>query len=288
MLRRRSGDRKVSARQAVRLPPVQLDDAFGLHAPGLEVHADSERSHERQGAFCEFADGRIVEVVVMVVRDDDEIYRGHCPKGNGHRLKALRARKPRRRGAPSPDRIGEHAQAVDLDQHGGMAEPGGTQPARGRLGPGCERAHRWQRPARHAALAAAEKLVQRRHRGVRISQARNDRLQIAELLACPARRSLDALEPRTLRPSSQRSHLYLALNQFSAKNWLVRIPPMGRNPPRKWCSAGSTVPVTAKTSWTPGLPRWASPTRRVMAPGAVCTGCNCWPLRVAEAGALRT
>src|SRR6266404_3981981 len=49
--------------------------------------------------------------------------------------------------------------------------------------------------------------------------------------------------------------------------------------PTKWCKAGSTVPVTAKTSWTRGSPRWASPMRRVELRSAVCTGFNCWPIR---------
>jgi aryl-alcohol dehydrogenase-like predicted oxidoreductase len=37
VLRRRGGDRDFRARDAVRLPPVELDDAFGPHAPGFEV-----------------------------------------------------------------------------------------------------------------------------------------------------------------------------------------------------------------------------------------------------------
>jgi len=63
---------------------------------------------------------------------------------------------------------------------------------------------------RHAPLAAAEKFVERRHRRVRISQARNDRVQVAKLLACPARRSLDALEPRACGFSAERFHLAIS------------------------------------------------------------------------------
>ena len=35
-------------------------------------------------------------------------------------------------------------------------------------------------------------------------------MQVAELLVCPARRSLDVLEPRTLRSSAQRFHLAIS------------------------------------------------------------------------------
>src|SRR6267378_4800824 len=126
VLRGRGGYYQVAVWQGMRLPPVQFDDTFGLHAPGFEVRAHSERRYEWHVAFCEFADGRVIEVVEMIVRHDDEIYGWHCPQGNGHRLEALGPRKPRRRCARSPDRIGEHAQAVDLDQHGGMTEPRGA------------------------------------------------------------------------------------------------------------------------------------------------------------------
>ncbi len=63
----------------------------------------------------------------------------------------------------------------------------------------------------------------------------------------------------------------------TGKNWWVRTSPTVRNQPRKWYEAGSTVPVTAKTSWTPDSPRWASPMRRARRPGAACTGFSCWP-----------
>src|SRR5208283_2938507 len=63
----------------------------------------------------------------------------------------------------------------------------------------------------------------------------------------------------------------------TGKNWWVRTSHTVRIQPRKWYGAGSTVPVTAKTSWTPDLPRWASLMRRARHPGAVCTGFSCWP-----------
>jgi hypothetical protein len=203
VLRGRGRHREPGVRHVVRFPPVELDDALGPHAPELEVRADPERGHERHVAPGELADGRVVEVVVVVVRDDHEVQRRHRAKGNGHGLEALGAGEPRWRRARSPDRIGEHAQAVDLDQHRRMAEPGGAQSAGGRLAPGFERAHRRQRPPRHAPFAATEKFCQRRHLRVRVAQPRHDRVQVAEALAGPAQRGFDPLEPQACRSSAE-------------------------------------------------------------------------------------
>src|SRR5882672_3705974 len=46
-------------------------------------------------------------------------------------------------------------------------------------------------------------------RGVRLAQTRDDRVHVSEPLARPARRSLDALEPRTLRVAAERLHVRL-------------------------------------------------------------------------------
>ena len=115
VLRRRGGHGEPGVRQLVRFPPVELDNALGLHAPGFEVRADSERRHERHIALGEFADGRVIEMVVVIVRHDHEVYRRHRAKGNGHGLEALGAGEPRWRRAQSPDRIGEHTKAAIYD-----------------------------------------------------------------------------------------------------------------------------------------------------------------------------
>ena len=82
--------------------------------------------------------------------------------GNG--LEALRAEEARGRRARTPDRIGEHAPAIDLDEHRRMPEPGGAQAAAGRSCPGVERIQRRQRRRRHAPIAAADEVADRRHR----------------------------------------------------------------------------------------------------------------------------
>ena len=47
----------------------------GTHAPRFEVRADAERRDERHVALGELANRRVVEVVVVIVRDDHEVDR---------------------------------------------------------------------------------------------------------------------------------------------------------------------------------------------------------------------
>ena len=54
-------------------------------------------------------------MIVMIVRYDDAVDARHCAKRHGYRLEALGAEEPRRRGAGSPHRIGEHAKSVDFE-----------------------------------------------------------------------------------------------------------------------------------------------------------------------------
>ena len=105
MLRGRGGDREAGVRHTVRLPPVELDDALGLHAPGFEVRADTERGHERHVALGELADGRVVEMVVVVVRHDHEVDRRQRARETGTGWKRLGpARRDGEARGPRPDR----------------------------------------------------------------------------------------------------------------------------------------------------------------------------------------
>ena len=143
---------RLGVRQSMRFPPVEFDDALGPHAPRLEMRADAERRHERYVALRQFANRRIVEMVVVIVRHDHDVDRRQRAKRHRHRLEPLRSGETGGRGARSPDRIGEHAQAVDLDQHRRMTEPRRAQ-ARYRLACATPRAGS-SRAAARAARAA--------------------------------------------------------------------------------------------------------------------------------------
>src|SRR6185295_7239629 len=106
------------------------------------------------------------------------------------RLKSLWPEEARGRCARTPHRIGEHAPAVDLYEHGRMPEPGGTQPARRASQPAFDGIHRGQRRRRHTPYAAADELTDRRHGHRGISTWH--RARIAEAGAVPARGGGDA------------------------------------------------------------------------------------------------
>jgi hypothetical protein len=204
VLRRRGGHHELGAGQRVRFPPVELGDAFRRHAEGFEVRADAERGDEGHVAVPgQRADGRIVEVVVVVVRDDDEVDGRQRVQAHRHGLKALRPGHPRRRGARAPHRIGEHAQAVDLDEHGGVAEPRGAQPRVRRLAPDVGRVEGRQRRARHAPPVAAQEIAHARPRRACVAQPGQHGVHVAERIALPERGGLHAFEAQAFGLSSQ-------------------------------------------------------------------------------------
>ncbi|MNI29746.1 hypothetical protein D3C73_835690 [compost metagenome] len=53
------------------LPPVQLFDLGRIHAPGNQLVAHTQRRDEARGLAGQLHHGRVVEVVVVVVREDD-------------------------------------------------------------------------------------------------------------------------------------------------------------------------------------------------------------------------
>ena len=75
--------------------------------PGARRRRARSRTAPRS---AQLADGRVVEVIVVVVRYDDEIQRRQRRRRHRHGLEALRAGEPRGRGARTPYRVGEHAQ----------------------------------------------------------------------------------------------------------------------------------------------------------------------------------
>lgn len=121
------GDRRLYAGDGRLFPPVQLDDALGRHAEALQVRTHAERRHEGAGlGGGEAGDGVGVEVIVVIVADQDGVQGRQLVDGDRRRVKAARADKLGGAGPLAPDRIGEEAGAVELDEDGGVAEPGGA------------------------------------------------------------------------------------------------------------------------------------------------------------------
>ena len=56
-----------------RLPPIELVDPAGRHAPGLEMRAHAERRDEGRIPLCECLDRPVIEVVEMIVRHEHRI-----------------------------------------------------------------------------------------------------------------------------------------------------------------------------------------------------------------------
>ena len=117
------------------------------------------RSRTARPRLEQLADGRVVEMVVVVVR---HVARGlpaasheaeRAPAGNAS------GRRAEKRSARPPDRIGEHTQrrrSRPARWNGRARWRAARLPAA--VPQAFERAHRWQRPARHAPLAAAKEL----------------------------------------------------------------------------------------------------------------------------------
>ncbi len=72
-------------------------------------------------------DRRGVEVVVVVVRDQHRAQLGQVVQRHRDRVVAPRTHAGRRRDPVAPHRVGEHPVPLELEEHGGVAEPGGGQ-----------------------------------------------------------------------------------------------------------------------------------------------------------------
>ena len=113
-----------------RLAPVQLDrvrDATILE-PGLEAqrHDEARIEDARQAA-----DRCLVEMVVVVVRDQDEVDRRQIVEGNARRRVPADADQPvEGTGSIGPGGIGQEIQPVELYQDGGVTDPGHRRAAR--------------------------------------------------------------------------------------------------------------------------------------------------------------
>ncbi len=90
-----------------------------------------------------FADGRVVEVVVVIVEITTRSSGGNRDSATGTGWKPS-APPAARASSVTPHRVGEYAPPVDLDQRRRMPQPGDPQAAGCAACPGLKRAHRRQ------------------------------------------------------------------------------------------------------------------------------------------------
>ena len=182
-----------------RLPPVELVDLVGRHLPALEMGADAQPHEEVGASSCEVLDGGHVEVIEVVVGDGDHVDRGQVCEGDGGRVEALGRDGLDGEGVVREDGVGHEPAAVELDEHGGVAKPGGAQAGRGGLREaGGE--HR-EGPGRLADLIAGH--LGEVHPEVGVGRRRV--VREAAVLGVPGGGLLHARQPLTLgRPSEVR------------------------------------------------------------------------------------
>ena len=137
-----------------RLSPVELhrvgDAAIG--EPGLDAERHDEEWIERPG---QAAHGGLVEMVVVIVRDQDEVDGRQVVERDAGRRVAVHADESAEGAAAlGPGRIGEERHAVELDQHGGVADPGHGRCVRAVAQGGPDRAFRAAAPRRVARRRA--------------------------------------------------------------------------------------------------------------------------------------
>ena len=148
-----SGDRGPPQSRATGSSPAAAQDRVVAEAG----------DDQRPVALPEAAQRRQVHMVVMIVADEDEVDPRQVLEADAGRAHPARADEGERRGALRPDRIGEDVEALGLDEHGGMADPGDQHlVAR-------DAARRHGRPDRHllgpgGALAAADQRLRKRPR----------------------------------------------------------------------------------------------------------------------------
>ncbi len=165
--------------------------------------AHTQRRDERNVQLGETANGRKIQVVVMVVGDQHHVDRGKLGHFDGHWLKALRTRESNRRCTIAPDGIRQHPGAIDLHQHRRMTEPGGAESRFTRPRPSRKRVHGRQWATRYSTLPTEKELPDRRS-GRSSLEPWHHSARIAKDAIRPAGRGLDPFQTKTCRAGSER------------------------------------------------------------------------------------
>src|SRR5262249_33646562 len=142
-------------------------------------------------------DGRPIEMVVVIVRDDHRVEwrkRGQC---GWWRVEPLGAGEGHWRCAGAPDRVRQDRRTVDLHEEGRVAEPGDPKACLGGPAPRRDRIDEWQRAGRGPSFSAAQEVAHRRTLDP-LFEARGNRTGVDEDAAVEPRRGFDALEAQAV------------------------------------------------------------------------------------------
>ena len=144
---------ELDAALDMRLPPVQLDHPQPGQAQVVEPGLELQRHDEQRRAArlcCQRPHRGLVEVVIVVVRDQHHVDVRQLRGGERQRADPLRPGPGHRRGALGELRVGQHRQTAEPRQHRRVADPGDA--GLGRLQVGCD--HRQRRLRARRILAA--------------------------------------------------------------------------------------------------------------------------------------
>ena len=139
-----------------RLPPIELLHLGRIHAPLDQPIAHAQRSDEMPHLGRQRQDGSVVQVVVMVVRQDHAFNGRQVFQADGRRMEALGAHPLHRRCALRKHRVGQPEPALKLHQQGRVPEPVQAAVGRGLQLGGRQRGHR-HRQGRHGVGGLVEK-----------------------------------------------------------------------------------------------------------------------------------
>src|SRR3954462_4509471 len=122
MLCRHVGD--LCAREFGALPPIEFDSRSDARL--RKVARVAKTGHSTRAPACaHLTQCRQIHVVVMVVRDQEQVYAGQCIQALSRLPHATRAGKGNWAASLRPNWVGEHADTADLQQERRVTDEGG-------------------------------------------------------------------------------------------------------------------------------------------------------------------
>src|SRR5262245_24796576 len=122
MARGRAPD--VDGPDAPSVPPVELRRLADASRTQESAESEGRKPTRVWITRSEALHRPIVEVVIVIVREQDDVDRGEIVKRNGRRHPATRPGKANRRGPLAPHRVREDVDPTDLDEERRVPHPG--------------------------------------------------------------------------------------------------------------------------------------------------------------------